>query len=102
MPNYERLLIEGLACWRLSSLLVSEDGPWRAFDRLRRATGIEYTVRGDLFTWPSWNPLVCVWCVSLWIAPVVHVLPRWLVWLLAVSALAITGERVNGSSQGKH
>lgn len=98
MPDYFRLLLEGLACWRLSSLLVKEDGPFGFFDRLRRTTGVEYTTRGQVFSWPHWNPLVCVWCTSVWVAPVVHWAPRWLVWILALSALAITGERVNGSS----
>jgi hypothetical protein len=102
MPSYLRLVMEGLACWRLSSLLVNEDGPWRVFDRLRRNTGIEYTTQGKIFSWPDWNPLVCIWCTSLWAAPVIHWAPRWFIWLLALSALAITGERVNGSSKSSN
>ncbi len=102
MTPIERLLLEGLACWRLSSLLTAEAGPFEVFKRLRKASGLEYTVHGGLLAWPAWNPLVCLWCTSLWVAPLIHWGPRWLNWLLAVSTLAIAGDAVSGYHQDRN
>lgn len=56
-------MLVGLAAWRVSSLLLYEDGPWAAFARLRSAAGVErsgeMTGLATLFS--------CVWCMSVWI-----------------------------------
>ena len=52
------LLIAVLCVWRLTHLLVEEDGPWDAIVRLRRWVG-------DGF----WGQLLdCFYCLSLWVA----------------------------------
>lgn len=57
------LLLVALATWRLTSLLLYEDGPWAAFHRLRAWAGVyrggEMTTLAVLFS--------CVWCMSVWI-----------------------------------
>ena len=62
------LLVLGLATWRISSLLVSEEGPFGILVKFRYIIGIRYdelsnpvgtNVIADLFT--------CVWCASVWI-----------------------------------
>jgi hypothetical protein len=49
-----RLLLAALAVWRLTHLLAKEEGPWRAFERLRRLGPVR------LFS--------CFYCLSVWIA----------------------------------
>lgn len=57
-------MIGVLATFRLTSLLVAEDGPWSIFNRLReRAAG---TLLGQV--------LSCFWCCSVWIGLLVAVL----------------------------
>lgn len=74
-----------LACWRIASLLVNEDGPWSVFSRLRYKAGIRSVVRQDAQGRPAVSRtannalaegLTCVWCVSLWIAILDFVLQR--------------------------
>jgi hypothetical protein len=52
------LLLGALCVWRLTHLLVHEDGPWRSLVRLRVAAAGTF-----------WAGLLdCFYCVSLWIA----------------------------------
>lgn len=83
----------GLATWRLSRMLVKEQGPYHIFERLRRATGIEYE-SGDVLSYPDWNPLHCVYCTSVWVALVLGLAPRWLRASLAASGIAALLEQV--------
>ncbi len=86
----------GMAVWRISSLLVHEDGPWDVFVRLRKLAGVSSgpdPVEGFLT-----NLLSCVWCTSLWVAPVMWGLwqvTEWAVIILAASTIAIVAERWN-------
>lgn len=93
------LLVDGLATWRLSNLLVNEDGPNKICAKLRKATGIEYWTgsSGEVMHAPDWNPLVCTYCTSIWVSLVLFFAPRWLKDILAVSAAAILVDNVNGS-----
>lgn len=78
-----RLILAVLACWRLTSLLVYEDGPNETLAYLR----------GTLSEWT--RVLDCFWCTSVWVAAPLAALAWWpdgrfmiLGWL-AVSAGAI-------------
>lgn len=82
--DFLHLLIFSLATWRISSLLVNEDGPWFIFERLRTKSGIywhvpwpyhvesqehsdpldEIRIVPDRF-WPQ--ILSCIWCCSIWV-----------------------------------
>lgn len=61
----EQVLIVGLAAWRLSHLLIEEDGPGAILARLRRILGVPITgeVKGLL---PEL--LTCPWCLTVWTA----------------------------------
>lgn len=53
-----RLIISILAAWRLTHLLVKEDGPWDIFARIRDRLGEGF-----------WGKLMdCFKCLSMWIA----------------------------------
>ena len=61
MINWFDLVILGLATWRISYMLVWENGPWDIFERYRHALEPEHF--GDkLFS--------CVWCLSVWIGAI--------------------------------
>ena len=57
------LVLATLAIWRLTSLLVYEDGPFNIFDRLRDAP-------------PLQRLLGCFWCTSVWTAAVIVAMVR--------------------------
>jgi hypothetical protein len=84
-----RVLVAMLATWRVSHLIVAEDGPWDVVVRVRRWAGSG--VLGRLMD--------CFYCASLWIAaPFALIVTRelwaWLVAWLAVSGGACLIERV--------
>lgn len=87
------LLVRGLAVWRLSEMLVNEDGPLNLFNKLRTRTGLmySYTIDGEykVSYWPSWNPLHCVYCTSVWVGLVLTLLPRKVSVPLALSGIAV-------------
>ena len=66
-----QLFVYGLAIWRATSMLVSEDGPWFIFRRLRGATGIVHDENGAVLMVPDGflaQLLSCVWCASVWVS----------------------------------
>ena len=67
-------LILSAAVWRISYMLVNEDGPFDILESFRDWLGIEYDIEGER----GYNPLLplwrttiadlflCVYCMSLW------------------------------------
>ena len=87
-------LIGALATWRVSALLVREDGPYDLIARLRQATA--NTMAG--------RALECFYCTSLWIAaPAAFWLAgatwRWVVVWLALSGAASLLERFTAARE---
>lgn len=93
------LLEAGLATWRLARMLVQEDGPLDVFTRLRLRSGIEYDANGRPYIWPTWNPLHCVYCTSIYTAAFILLAPRWLRTLLAASGVAAAIEEWRGTHE---
>ena len=63
------MLVLVLACWRLTSLIVQEDGPFRIFAKFRYWIGVRQ-VEGS--TTPYGTNVVaeglsCIWCCSVWV-----------------------------------
>jgi hypothetical protein len=92
--KYYELILGVLGTWRITHLLVAEDGPSQIFVRARRAAGEGF-----------WGELLdCFYCLSLWIAfPFCIVLgqgvrERCLLWL-ALSAGAILLERITSRTE---
>lgn len=87
-----QFVVAALATWRVTHLVVSEDGPWNAITRLRRLAGNGF-----------WGGLMdCYYCASVWIAASAAALiasPRWtdrLLYWLALSGAACLLEKWKG------
>jgi len=70
-------ILSFLAVWRLSNLVVNEDGPFAIFSRLRYKSGIRTipmrTEDGQIESVKVAKNtlaqgLTCLWCVSVWFA----------------------------------
>lgn len=63
------LLIAVLATWRISSLLVREDGPFDIFALIRTVAGVKYDENSNAYSGNVFGKmLLCLWCTSIWVA----------------------------------
>lgn len=105
MENFH-FFIYALAIWRLSNLLVYEDGPWLMFEHLRLRLGLqppEFPEMPRQTDPPNKMPgslLACLWCISITVAVffvVVYAINRnvafWMALPLALSAVACLLDR---------
>jgi hypothetical protein len=61
-------LVLSLAAWRITNLLVYEDGPWDIFGKIRDLIGVKYTSTSDPYgTNVIATAFTCLWCLSPWI-----------------------------------
>ncbi len=96
------LLILGLATWRLTSMIVNEDGPLYLFERFRYWVGVRRTEDNVPFgTNVFAEGLSCIWCSSFWVAGllIVSYIVAPMITLIAcviltLSAIAILVEKV--------
>lgn len=68
MDDVLYVIVLALACWRIVSLLVNEDGPFDIFVKFRYFIGVRYDERSI----PHGKNVVagafsCVWCASVWV-----------------------------------
>lgn len=89
-PRLEVVIVAALCVWRLTHLVVAEDGPWDVIARLRRTAA--RVLPAGLFA--------CFYCATLWTAVGLAVIlaDGWrarLLLALAASAGAIVLERVS-------
>lgn len=70
------LLILSAAIWRISYMLVYEDGPLFVFERARELAGLRYDINSE-HTIPSYYSIArkslcglfsCVYCMSVWVS----------------------------------
>lgn len=96
----DRLIVLALAAWRLTSLLVWEDGPFEVFARLRYRLGVRFDDQSVAYG-TNWfaKGVVCPACASVWFgtlwAAAYWLWPDvwWLALPLALSAVAAIVER---------
>ena len=88
--------ILALTTWRITSLLVYEDGPKDIFARFRYLIGVRYDDRSEAYGDNQFaKAFTCLWCLSPYVGAILVVL--WLLWAgiiylylpLALSAAAI-------------
>lgn len=62
------LVLVALAAWRVTSLLVEEEGPWDIFCKMRHALGVRYDAHSQAYGLNVvGKALCCVWCTSVWV-----------------------------------
>lgn len=96
------IILLGLATWRVTSLLVWEDGPFEVFARLRYRLGVRYDEHSVAYG-TNWfaKGVICPACASVWFGILWGV--AYLLWHpavffalpLALSAMSIALERWN-------
>ena len=75
-----RFIVAALATWRITHLIVREDGPWKIIVRIRRRAGAGF-----------WGELMdCFYCSSVWVAAIFSftLRPNWEQWILYLFALS--------------
>lgn len=96
----EKVVLVGLAAWRLAAMLSYERGPGDVFLRFREALGFEHSENGEPIVWPdSFLPKLvsCVWCLGVYSALLVWgiwVLEPALVYILAAMSIVVAMEKV--------
>lgn len=65
------LVVGGLATWRITSLLLYENGPFELLRRARKKLGVVYYDDSSEVASFKYEITVCPWCVSLWIGSAV-------------------------------
>jgi len=102
MDEAFRALVCGLAAWRLGSLLAFENGPWNLLEYVRRYmfgfpdSGEITGVRALLIT--------CLWCSTVWFAPLFWIAWEWHPWIpgvFAAMAIAVACETFI-TGRGRH
>jgi len=90
--NYLDILILGLATWRISHMVVWEDGPFDIFQKIVTFTE-KWRFTKSLFS--------CVWCLSVWIGAILALsaiidktVTVYLMLPFALSAVAILLEQI--------
>ena len=90
--TFVRVILVGLAAWRVSALLSYERGPFGIFSQLRWRITCEPDEKG-LIPVDGWldrlrlevaQAFDCVWCLSPWTAA-----GAWLLWEVAPQAVAV-------------
>lgn len=95
--NLLQLVESGLATWRISHMLVYEAGPFDIFVKMRTHFGIEHDDNDVPIAWPHGVVFQCVWCLSVWIAGIVILMPKRITRPFAVAALSAMIETVMNS-----
>lgn len=103
MISVWQLTLLTLATWRISSMLVNEEGPWSIFRKLREKVGISED--GPIVTVPDGmlpGVLSCVWCCSVWVAAfwlvlwvLIPTIATYLAAWLSISTLSIVVDGIN-------
>jgi hypothetical protein len=78
-------LILALATWRISYMLVNEDGPYAILANFRRLLGVRYDDYSQVYgiSMPG-KLLTCVYCTSVWVG-IAHVI----IWLVCGSTVSV-------------
>jgi len=79
------VVILSLATWRISSLLVDEDGPFEIFMKLRNLVGVKFDAEGYVYGSNELSKqFVCLWCMSLWVGILLSIIYFLLPWTIYV------------------
>ena len=68
LPALSPILILGLVCFRLTQLLVYDEGPFDVFLRIRRRVGVYDLGQDGRSQTELGKALSCAFCTGLWVA----------------------------------
>lgn len=92
MTDLLKIIVGGVATWRLSHLFLYENGPFRVFRRIRIRLGVAYHHSEENYVVSyKYELTTCIWCLSMWVGTAVTLLLRWSswgVWLLLPPTLS--------------
>lgn len=95
------LAVAAIATWRITHLLLYENGPFTIFRKLRERFGVVYAEEGssEVVSF-KYEITTCPWCLSMWVAGAVTLLQlfsskvRWLYLPFTYSAAAVAINRL--------
>lgn len=93
MLNLTTIIIASLATYRVTRIILIEDGPFNIFVTLRGA------LDPDQRTWLG-GGMACVWCISFWIGLILVYLATYAAGFLLVSGLAASALASLGMTYG--
>lgn len=96
------VLVAALATWRLTHMLLYENGPFRLLRRGREMLGvIYYDPDSNEVASAKYEITTCIWCMSVWVGAVLSVLwllvplvAFWVAMPFALSAMAVLVQKV--------
>ena len=68
--NLVYFILMALATWRMTSLLMKENGPFNMFVLIRRIVGIKHYDDGSVLSYKDnffGRLFECSWCLSVWV-----------------------------------
>lgn len=75
--TYLDVIVGGVATWRLTRMLLMENGPYRVFRRLRELSGVVYVDDESLEVSSfKYEITMCMWCMSVWVGLALTLLQR--------------------------
>jgi len=67
-----QLLLEILITWRISHLIIHEEGPFAIFARWRDWVGVKYDLHNRAYSQNELGKLfTCLYCASVWVGIVI-------------------------------
>lgn len=83
--NIFEIAVLGLATWRISHMMLHENGPWRILRRLRVLLGVRYYDEEDNdVASAKYEITTCLWCLSVWVGIVLTAM-----WMYATTAAMV-------------
>lgn len=61
------VILGALATWRITHMLLYENGPFEALRRGREALGVRYLEDSNTIVSYKHELTVCMWCLSVWV-----------------------------------
>lgn len=95
--SLESLVLSSLATWRLTHLLMYEDGPADVIQKLRQKLGVEYDDSQPVSYHGIGTVFSCFWCLSIWCSIAICKANWSTKVILALSAIAIGIEEYGNS-----
>lgn len=95
----EQLLIKLLATWRLTEMLMNEDGPYNVIPEVKYKLGVRHNENGVKYgVTEAGRALVCPYCTSFWLGILFTFLPLWVATPFALSAGWVLIKKYHGKS----